>query len=189
MEIAAIVALGNPGISYAATRHNVGVWLQEALLSRSDAKLKPHKSIAVKYAKAAGIIFVRSTGYMNTSGVGVGALLRYYKVPLQQVLVLHDELDLQPGVVRLKQSGGDGGHNGLKSIISHLNGSEFWRLRVGIGRPKLGQDVSSFVLGMPSIADALAIRSAIKSVVENFNFLERGDAQAFMRILHKVEKK
>lgn len=188
MELAAIVALGNPGLRYAATRHNVGCWLQDSLLARAGLKLKRHKSIAAEYAKGPDLLFLRSTDYMNNSGIGVGALLRYYKIPATKVLVLHDELDLSAGIIRLKQAGGDGGHNGLKSLIAH-QGRDFWRLRIGIGRPNTGQDVSSFVLGLPSITDVFAIKSGIRSVLDNFQYLEQGDTQAFMRVLHSLEKK
>lgn len=189
MKLAAVVALRNPGLRYAATRHNVGAWLLDALVSKGSIKLKKHKTIAAEYAKSSsGILYVRSTDYMNNSGIGVGALLRYYKIPQEQVLILHDDLDIAPGVARLKFAGGDGGHNGLKSMISHLQGRDFWRLRLGVGRPPQQQGVSNYVLGLPSIADALKIRRAIAAVVCNIDYLQQGDDQAFMRIVHNLEE-
>ena len=187
MQLSAIVALGNPGLRYAATRHNAGVWLLESLMSGKGLNLKKHKSIAAEYAKSDDLLFLRSTDYMNNSGLGVAALLRYYKIPNEQVLVLHDELDLPAGTVRLKKAGGNGGHNGLKSLISHMQGQDFWRMRIGIGRPNQQQDVSSYVLGIPGLNEVLQIRAALKAVAENFNYIEQGDAQAFMRVLHSLE--
>lgn len=184
MELLAVVALGNPGLQYAKTRHNAGVWLLEELLA-PGLELKRSKNIAVESIKGPdNILYMRATDYMNNSGLGVGACLRYFKIAPTNVLVLHDELDLAPGIARLKFAGGDAGHNGLKSLSAHLSGPGYWRLRIGIGRPPLGHEVSSFVLGQPSQDDLTQIQAAIKLVKANFAYLQRGDSQAFMRKVH-----
>lgn len=188
MNLKAIVALRNPGERYAQTRHNVGAWFLQKLMQNSEA-MRRHKSIAVEYAKlSSGIICMQSTDYMNNSGVGIGALCRYYKIERSQVIVLHDDLDLKPGVVRLKFAGGDGGHNGIKSLMSHLQGKDFWRLRFGIGRSSM-QEVSSYVLGLPSSDELAGIRQAIDIAAQNFDKLLLGDEQAFMREVHLTEEK
>lgn len=189
MNLKAIVALRNPGLRYEHTRHNVGAWLLNSLLSQSSVSLKKHKSFAVEYCSlSSGILCMQSTDYMNNSGVGVGALCRYFKIDRSDVLVIHDDLDLPPGVARLKFSGGDGGHNGLKSLITHLQGRDFWRLRLGIGRPST-QDVSSFVLGCPSSFELDLIKQAVNLAATNIGKLFEGDEQAFMRQVHVLEKK
>lgn len=182
MKLSAVVALGNPGLRYCATRHNVAMWLIDSIMKQNGASFKKHRKIAVEFSES-NLVYLKSTDYMNNSGIGVGAYLRYKKISAEEVLVIHDELDLNPGSARLKFGGGNGGHNGLKSIIAHLQSSNFWRIRLGIGRPS-ENDVSNFVLGVPGISDALKIRSVISKVADNFTYLEQGDEQAFMRIIH-----
>jgi PTH1 family peptidyl-tRNA hydrolase len=113
--------------------------------------------------------------------------LRYFKIKPQQVLVLHDELDLKPGFARLKQAGGDGGHNGLKSLSLHIQSKDFWRLRIGIGRPESRDQVSNYVLGIPGLGDILKLKQSISLVANNFKHLKNGDEQAFMRSVHGEE--
>lgn len=143
----AVVGLGNPGPRYAGTRHNVGFWAAEELLRRLSKGSSGFSSSKfgcvfskVQFANADCLI-VQPQKYMNLSGEAVAPLLRYFRVEPQQLVVIHDELDLPPGVLRLKAGGGAAGHNGLRDLIQHLGTADFFRVRVGIGRP--GSEVFS----------------------------------------------
>jgi PTH1 family peptidyl-tRNA hydrolase len=133
-----VVGLGNPGERYAQTRHNLGAMTLDVLLERSNASLKSHKSgclvaeVAIDDAKT---VLARPTTYMNESGRPVGQLVRFYRAPPPRLIVIHDELDIPFGEVRLKFGGGTAGHNGLNSIVPHLRTKDFVRVRIGIGRP------------------------------------------------------
>ena len=151
--IALIVGLGNPGSDYERTRHNAGFWLADAFASDLSATFQHEKAFAgfVAKARVAGqqVVIAKPQTYMNRSGQSVGAIARFYKVPVESILVLHDELDLMPGQVKLKQGGGHAGHNGLRDIQAVMGGPNFWRLRLGIGHPRtlgLQQQVADFVL-------------------------------------------
>ncbi len=133
-----VVGLGNPGERYAQTRHNAGVLAIDVLLERSGGRLKSHKSgCLVAEGSLAGqrVVLARPTSYMNESGRPVGGLVRWYKQPPANLVVVHDELDIPFGEVRVKSGGGTAGHNGLGSIVNHLGTKDFTRVRVGIGRP------------------------------------------------------
>ena len=151
-----IVGLGNPGPDYETTRHNAGFWLADHLADDLRASFSLEKSFFGLVAKARhqgdSVLLLKPITYMNRSGQAVGALARFYKLAPEQVLVLHDELDLLPGQVKLKQGGGHAGHNGLKDIQAALGSPTFWRLRIGIGHPRtlgLAQQVADFVLHPP----------------------------------------
>ena len=146
---ALIVGLGNPGREYANNRHNVGFmtadrWVAAHALSFN--KIQHHAIIAQGRRGEQRVIVAKPQTYMNDSGRAVGALLRFYKIPVAQLLVIFDDLDLPFGVIRLRADGGAGGHNGMRSIIQHLGGDQFARLRVGIGRPPGRMDPAAFVL-------------------------------------------
>ena len=145
-----IVGLGNPGTEYAATRHNVGYLVLDILAQRIGANMSRHRRAHAHAAEGrlAGqrVVLLRSRGYMNESGGPVKAAADYGHVPPTQIIVIHDELDIPFGSLRLKFGGGDGGHNGLKSIRRALGGGDFYRVRVGIGRPPDRQDASDYVL-------------------------------------------
>jgi len=144
-----VFGLGNPGDRYARTRHNAGVGVLEELLERAGAKFKGHKSGAlVAEGSLAGerVVLARSTGYMNESGRPLGQLVRFYKTGPEQVIVVHDELDIPFGEIRIKVGGGTAGHNGLKSVGNHLSSKEFPRVRVGISRPSGQMDAADYVL-------------------------------------------
>jgi len=146
-----VVGLGNPGPGYAFNRHNVGQMAVDILAARMGEKFKSHKAGAVVAEGrfrpgGAKIILAKSTGYMNTSGRPVSGLMKFYSVPLTNVIVLHDELDIPPHDVRIKVGGGHAGHNGLRDIIAACGGPEFTRVRIGIGRPPGQMEVSDFVL-------------------------------------------
>lgn len=149
----AVFGLGNPGAKYAATRHNVGQMVIDILARRSGGKLSPIKntqSLALEthvgLPPAPKALMGISTGYMNTSGGPVKALLSYFKVEPSQLIVVHDELDLPFGTLKLKRGGGEGGHNGLKSISQALGTKDYIRLRFGVGRPPGSQDPADYVL-------------------------------------------
>ena len=150
-----VVGLGNPGREYAATRHNIGAMATERLVASLGGALTAHRRCRAEVFEgrvgplghgASRVVLARSRGFMNESGGPVACLLDFYKVPLDRLVVLHDELDLPLGGLRLKQGGGDNGHNGLRSLRRSLGSGEFHRIRMGIGRPPGRQDPADFVL-------------------------------------------
>ncbi|WP_076259605.1 aminoacyl-tRNA hydrolase [Intrasporangium flavum] len=155
MDTWLVVGLGNPGPEYAGNRHNVGAMAIEELVARDAAggraSFKAHKArarVAEVRLRVGGpklVLAVPST-YMNTSGGPVAGLLKYYDVPVERLVVLHDELDIDAGLVRLKRGGGEGGHNGLRSISQSVGSKDYYRVRLGIGRPPGRQDPADFVL-------------------------------------------
>ena len=144
-----VVGLGNPGDKYARTRHNAGVITLDELLSRTHSNLKRHKSgcaIAETGFGEGRMVLAKPMSYMNESGRPVRELVRWYKVPDEQVIVLHDELDIPFEEVRIKIGGGTAGHNGVSSVASHLGSKNFLRVRIGVGRPRGRQDPADYVL-------------------------------------------
>ncbi len=159
-----IVGLGNPGPKYETTRHNVGQMALDVLADRMNAKFSPHKTnsrVAEGRLAPGGpkLILAKSNGYMNTSGGPVSALAKYFGVTPDRIIVLHDELDLPFDSLKLKVGGGHGGHNGLRDIAKALATPDFFRVRIGIGRPPGQQDAADFVLRpfASSERDALAV--------------------------------
>lgn len=138
-----VVGLGNPGAEYAATRHNVG-WMA---LDQLAETLEPVRGIKARVAVIDGVAYAKPTTFMNTSGEGVGPLAAMLGVPPERVVVMHDELDLPVGKVRIKLGGNENGHNGLKSITEHIGTRDYVRVRIGIGRPPAGVAVPDWVLG------------------------------------------
>ena len=149
-EAAALIAgLGNPGREHAGNRHNVGFLTADrwaAAHALTFNKIQHHAVIALGRSGERRVIVAKPHTYMNESGRAVGALLRFYKIPVEQLLVIFDDLDLPFGVIRLRADGGAGGHNGMRSIIQQLSGNQFARLRIGIGRPPGRMDPAAFVL-------------------------------------------
>lgn len=139
-----VVGLGNPGEKYATTRHNIGRLVLDELADRYQANFSTNKRTNADTATIPGAILVRPRSYMNLSGGPVKAVAAYYKVT--QIVVIHDDMDLDPGVVKLREGGGDKGHNGLKSITKSLGTKDYWRLSCGIGRPPGRMDPASYVL-------------------------------------------
>ena len=186
--IALIVGLGNPGPKYAETRHNAGFWFVDELARRSgggfrsDAKF--YGESCKIYAAGRDCWLLKPTTFMNRSGQSVSSLAKYFDIPMQQILVAHDELDLDAGVVRLKQGGGHAGHNGLRDIISALGGRDFWRLRLGIAHPGDSRQVVDYVLGRPSKTDAQLIDGAIQNAACELPDLLVGEFQRAMHRLH-----
>lgn len=143
-----VVGLGNPGEQYAKTRHNAGAMVVEILAERVGTRFKNHKSgcfVAEGRLAGAPVVVARPISYMNTSGQPVRQLVSFYKVPIERIIIVQDEIDIPFGEVRIKEGGGLAGHNGLKSISSHLGTKEFLRVRVGVGRPR-GGDAADHVL-------------------------------------------
>ncbi len=168
IPIKLIVGLGNPGPDYERTRHNAGFWLVDEVARDVHATFNFEKAFAGMVAKGRvqgeQIWLAKPQTYMNRSGLCVGTLVRFYKLVPESVLVLHDELDLMPGQVKIKQGGGHAGHNGLKDIQAALGSPDFWRMRIGIGHPRtlgLQQQVADFVLHQPRRDEQTAIEAAI----------------------------
>ena len=144
-----VVGLGNPGARYARNRHNAGVMVLDELLERNGSSLKRHKSgclVAEANVGSGRAVLARPASFMNDSGRPVAELARWYRVPPERLVVVHDELDIPFGRVRVKAGGGTAGHNGLRSIAQHLGMKEFVRIRVGISRPRGGSDATGYVL-------------------------------------------
>lgn len=165
-QIKLIVGLANPGAKYEGTRHNAGEWLINEIARQFNVSLKEEAKFFGKVAKinAAGgeVRLLVPTTFMNLSGKAVGALANFYRIKPEEILVAHDELDLPPGVAKIKQGGGHGGHNGLKDIIASLgNSNNFYRVRIGIGHPGSKELVAGYVLGKPSPQDQEKINAAV----------------------------
>jgi peptidyl-tRNA hydrolase, PTH1 family len=196
MSIKLIVGLGNPGKKYAETRHNAGFWLVDRLAAQY--RLVPRKEpkfhgLAAKLAGASEDTWLLlPQTYMNESGTAVGALAQFYKIAVDEILVAHDELDLPPGGVKIKQGGGHAGHNGLKDIAASLGAPDFWRLRIGIGHPRdlaaSEQEVVDFVLHPPRKEDRDLIDEAIDRSLAVFDSILDGKMEAAMHKLHTKPK-
>jgi PTH1 family peptidyl-tRNA hydrolase len=182
-----VVGLGNPGAEHEDTRHNAGFWFVDELARRHELRLKPERRYNAEAGRGeiAGLPlwFLKPMGYMNRSGQSVRAFCDYLQLPSDQVLVVHDELDLPPGVARLKRGGGAGGHNGMKDVIAHL-GEDFWRLRIGIGHPGHRELVIGYVLERPSAVEERLMREAIELAVAEFPRLLAEGAEKMMNRLH-----
>ncbi len=182
-----VVGLGNPGAEHEDTRHNAGFWFVDELARRHDLRLRPERRYHAEAGRGeiAGksLWFLKPMGYMNRSGQSVRAFCDYLQLPPDQVLVVHDELDLPPGVARLKRGGGAGGHNGMKDVIAHL-GEDFWRLRLGIGHPGHRDLVIGYVLERPGAVEERLIRESIELAVAEFPRLLTEGAEKMMNRLH-----
>jgi PTH1 family peptidyl-tRNA hydrolase len=191
-SIQLIVGLGNPGPEYEQTRHNAGVQCLEALVNAFNIPLKPEK----KFFGYAGkgrigqqeVWCLFPTTYMNRSGQSVAALAQFYKIPPQNILIIHDELDLPAGIAKFKQGGGHGGQNGLKDIIKSLgNQNSFYRLRIGIGHPGDKHLVTQYVLGKAPKVQAQQIAGAIESAIQELPSAIAGDWANAMNRLHSIQ--
>lgn len=188
-NIKLIVGLGNPGPQYSQTRHNAGVWYVEQLARsyRIELALDPRFFGHVGRGLIEGMdcrLLIPNT-FMNLSGKSVGALACFYKLMPSEILVAHDELDIDPGTVKLKKSGGHGGHNGLKDIIKSLaNCPDFYRLRIGIGHPGDKSKVHDFVLGKASSIEQRAIDEAIDEAIRHTANIVKGQHDLVMQSMH-----
>lgn len=186
-----VAGLGNPGRSYERTRHNAGFWFVDALASKLGASFAPQTRFSGDVARDGELRLVKPSTYMNESGTSVGALARFLGIAPAEILVVHDELDLAPGVVKLKLGGGVAGHNGLKDIRAHLATPGFWRLRIGIGHPRDSevpqQQVVDFVLKPPRADERVAIHGAIDRAIDAWPAIAAGDFERAMMQLHTKE--
>ena len=186
-----IVGLGNPGSNYELTRHNAGFLFLDRLAQ--DFSCMWSKSVQFQGLIAEcriglnKVFLLKPQTFMNRSGQSVGQMVRYYKLMPEELLVVHDELDFPPGVLRLKKNGGHGGHNGLRDIIAHLGSTDFFRLRIGINRPSSKSIVADYVLSEPSQADAAAIDAAIIKGKNNIEKIISGDMALAMNELNSQE--
>ena len=183
-----IAGLGNPGPRYEDTRHNVGFWLVDALARRWHVTLRSDSRLGAQLGRASvqghDVWLMKPDAYMNESGGPVGRVLRYYKLPLEALLVAYDELDLPAGAVRLRERGGHGGHNGMRDVTSHVGGTGFARVRLGIGRPRDREDVVKWVLSRPSAGDRRNIEDAIDDTLAALSDFVVGERQRAIRQLH-----
>jgi PTH1 family peptidyl-tRNA hydrolase len=192
MPIRLIVGLGNPGPEYEQTRHNAGFWLVDNLAnSLPGTRLQRDSRYNAMLAKTAiggnEVWLLEPLTFMNRSGQSVGALARFFKIAADEVLVVHDELDLMPGIARLKKGGSAGGHNGLKDITAALGTQDYWRLRLGIGHPRtlsLQQQVADFVLHRPRREDQELIEQAIDKSLQVMPQIVEGKFEAATMKLH-----
>ncbi|MBE7423302.1 MAG: aminoacyl-tRNA hydrolase [Zoogloeaceae bacterium] len=180
-----IVGLGNPGAEYADTRHNAGFWLCERLATKLGAQLRRESRFHGLAGRSPGQVWLLlPQTFMNCSGQAVSALARFHRIPPAGVLVLHDELDLPPGALRLKFGGGLGGHNGLKDIAAHLGTQDFWRLRIGIGHPGDRNQVVDYVLKKPRSEERAQIDAALDRALDHWPLIARGEYPAAMQQLN-----
>ncbi|WP_018877277.1 aminoacyl-tRNA hydrolase [Thioalkalivibrio sp. ALE28] len=183
-----VVGLGNPGPRYAETRHNAGFWFVDTLARRHGVDFRPESRFdgeAARLSLPTGDCWLlKPMSFMNKSGLPVRKCADFYRIPPEAILVVHDELDLDPGVVRLKMGGGHGGHNGLRDLHRHLGGPNYARLRVGIGHPGHRDDVVPFVLDRPGKADTQAIEEAIDKALDQVPALVAGRWDEAVRNLH-----
>ncbi|OGA09204.1 MAG: aminoacyl-tRNA hydrolase [Betaproteobacteria bacterium RIFCSPLOWO2_02_64_14] len=192
-----VVGLGNPGRKYEATRHNAGFWWIERLARavhgefRHEARF--HGDVAKVATPGGELWLLKPATFMNQSGRAVAALAGFYKLAPGQLLIVHDELDLPPGTVRLKKGGGTGGHNGLNDIAAQLGTKDFWRLRIGIGHPRnqtaTEQEVLDYVLHKPGAVDHAAIDDAISRGLEVWPLIAEDKLEAAMLRLHTKPEK
>ncbi|HHL18434.1 MAG TPA: aminoacyl-tRNA hydrolase [Thiothrix sp.] len=182
-----IVGLGNPGQKYTNTRHNAGFWFVDALARRTNVSFKSEAKFSGEVCKlqlkGQAFWLLKPTTFMNRSGLAVKQLSSFYKIPVEHILVVHDELDLNPGTVRLKSAGGHGGHNGLRDIHAHM-GKTYQRLRIGIGHPGDRSKVVDFVLGNPSLDDSIDIERGIDAAIDIIDLVVIGELQKAMHRLH-----
>ncbi|MEY4001300.1 MAG: peptidyl-tRNA hydrolase [Pseudomonadota bacterium] len=185
-----VAGLGNPGTEYARTRHNAGFWFLDALMpSGWSRESRFQAEVAQGSGASRGVWFAKPLTFMNHSGDAVGAIAQFYRIEPSEILVVHDELDLDPGQVRLKQGGGHGGHNGLRSISARL-GADYWRLRVGIGHPRrlgLDQEVADFVLSRARAEEESRIDEALGRCLKAQDELLNAPDKA-QRVLHTDNK-
>lgn len=188
-SIRAVFGLGNPGMEHARQRHNAGFWFADALAQQLGVRLLMESKLNAEIGKASGgLLLVKPTTYMNKSGIAVSAVLNYYKIEPAEALIVHDELDLPPGVARLKFDGGHGGQNGLRDTMAQLGHGKFFRLRIGIGHPGRKELVTPWVLGRPSVADGQAIHAAIDAAIAVFPLCREGAMERAMTLLHTPQK-
>jgi PTH1 family peptidyl-tRNA hydrolase len=187
-----VVGLGNPGKEYERTRHNAGFWLVERFAASSGVALRKDPKYQALVGRmdgaAGGAWLLLPQSFMNASGRAVQMLAGFFKVKPEEILVVHDELDFEPGTARIKQGGGIAGHNGLRDISQRIGSHDYWRLRLGVGRPAAGADVADYVLHKPSAEEREAIDAAIDNALALLPQMIGGDLQGAMQKLHSQDK-
>ena len=187
-----IVGLGNPGMEYERTRHNVGFWWIEGAARKLGAALRSergyHGLVARVNRRDGPLYLLQPQTYMNLSGKAVAALARFFKIAPEEMLVVHDEIDLPPGQVKLKLGGGVAGHNGLKDIQAQLGSADFWRLRIGVGHPGNRDEVADWVLCKPSPEQRQAIESCVERSLDVLELLIDGPMERAMMKIHAKPK-
>ncbi|MBI1285130.1 MAG: aminoacyl-tRNA hydrolase [Thiobacillus sp.] len=174
-----VVGLGNPGRDYEETRHNAGFWFCAGLAQSWGATLSLESRFHGFVARSPrGVWMLLPQTYMNRSGQAVSALARFHRIAPAEILVVHDELDIPPGQLRLKFGGGMGGHNGLKDVTSHLGTQDYWRLRIGIGHPGDRNEVVNYVLKPPRREEQAEIDTAIERAIDLWPLIEKGEWSA-----------
>ena len=184
-----IAGLGNPGPQYAGNRHNAGFLVADLLADRAGARFKRDRArVQAASGRLAGVpvLIVKPMSYMNASGPAVAAVGRFYKVPLARTIVVHDELDLPFGTIRLKLGGGDNGHNGLRSLTSHLGTRDYYRVRIGIGRPPGRMDAASFVLRDFSASERKELPSTVDTAADAVETLLVNGLEAAQNKFHAL---
>lgn len=183
-----LVGLGNPGPEYEATRHNAGFWWIDEAARQLKASLVPERTyygLAARVSRPGGPVWLlEPMTFMNLSGKSVAALARFFKIAPHEILVVHDELDLLPGQMKVKQGGGHAGHNGLKDIHAQLGSGDYWRLRLGIGHPGVKAEVINYVLRKPPLEQREAIEKAIEQSLGALDLLLDGDMERATMKIH-----
>jgi len=185
-----VVGLGNPGKEYERTRHNAGFWLVERYAQQQGVALRKDPKFKALVGKtAAGAWLLLPQSFMNLSGQPVQMLAGFFRIKADEVLVVHDELDFAPGVARIKQGGGIAGHNGLRDISQRLASHDYWRLRIGVGKPPAGSEGADYVLQKPPAEERAAIDAAIDKAIELLPQILAGEMQSAMNKLHTEPEK
>jgi peptidyl-tRNA hydrolase, PTH1 family len=183
-----LVGLGNPGPEYEATRHNAGFWFIDEAARKLGASLTIERSYSGRAARVnrseGPVWLLQPLTFMNLSGKSVAALARFFKIAPSEILVVHDELDLLPGQVKIKLGGSSAGHNGLKDIQAQLGSADFWRLRLGIGHPGVKAEVINYVLRKPLAEQREAIDKSIEQSIQALDLLFAGNMEHAMMKIH-----
>jgi len=185
------VGLGNPGPEYEDTRHNAGFWWIEGLARGLGAHLQVERSyygLVARVNNAPGapgpIWLLQPMTFMNLSGKSVAALARFFKIAPEEILAIHDELDIAPGEMKMKLGGGNGGHNGLKDMQAQLGSANFWRLRLGIGHPGIKAEVANYVLRKPPLAERQAVEDCIGKSYQAVELMLKGEMDKALAKIH-----
>jgi len=186
-----LVGLGNPGPEYEATRHNAGFWWIDAIARDLKVHLQPdrtyHGLVARTHVNGHNLWLLEPQTYMNVSGKAVAALARFFKIHPEEILVVHDELDITPGEAKLKLGGGHAGHNGLRDIHAQLGTDKYWRLRIGIGHPGVKSEVANWVLKKPAPDQRSAIEDCIARTTHALPHLLAGDMTKATHLIHTAK--
>ncbi|BBB24542.1 peptidyl-tRNA hydrolase, PTH1 family [Isorropodon fossajaponicum endosymbiont JTNG4] len=191
MTIRLIVGLGNPGKGYQSYRHNVGFWFCEALAHLYTGHFKKEAKFLGEVAQinipGCSVRLLKPTTFMNCSGQSIQSIANFYQINADEILVVHDELDISPGIAKIKSGGGHGGHNGLRDTIKALDTKAFHRLRIGIGHPDDKSQVANFVLHAPSKGELEKIQDALSDSLQVIEGMIKGNFDKVMKTLHTKE--